>query len=105
MKTINKILIPLIVVGTTLFGCKNYISQEESSKHLENKRIESAKDAFKYFDINENKTIELNEFINKYPKINYKNHVPFNDYDLNKDGKIDIKEFTKVFPTDDAFIF
>ena len=56
---------------------------------------------FKKFDTNKDKKLSMNEFIEKYPKFNYKNSVPFSDYDFNKDKFIDPCEFIKAFPKDE----
>lgn len=87
------------------FGTLNYKKWEGIRKERFNQvyHEEIAKNYFKHFDIDKDKKISIDEFFEKYPKKLYKNHVPFNDYDLNKDKIIDSTEFIKVFHGDDCF--
>lgn len=83
------------------FGTLN--PQEWREIREERYRQEQAKDYFKNFDTDKDKKISIGEFFEKYPKKSYKNHVPFNEYDLNQDKVIDTIEFVKVFPGRDNF--
>ena len=103
----NKLKKSMLYLGITAIsllsvGIVSYLSVSYNFGTLNYKKWseirEERYDYFKYFDIDKNKKISIDEFFEKYPKKLYKNHVPFNNYDLNKDKVIDSNEFVKVFP-------
>lgn len=101
-KTLNNILKTVAIIG--IVGVYSFIFYNLVApiykRHI---RLEQAELYFKNFDIDKNKKISIDEFYEKYPKKLYKNHVPFNEYDLNQDNVIDSNEFVKVFPGRDNF--